>query len=188
MDSTQQFEFLHAFDKRVANHLRAHVLIDGIVTAVNDNFTCDITVNDTPYSNVPIKVLIGSQASIYEIPVVGTHCLVKWRDGHRQLPQIDSFDQISDYYIQPINNLFISSKQIQFNDGSNGGLPLSPNVSDRLNKIENAYNDLVTKFNSHIHILALTSGTGTAAITANPENTTLTPTQPSDIENPDITQ
>lgn len=184
MDSTQQFEFLQAFDKRVANHLRASVLIDGIVTAVNDNFTCDITVQDVPFSQVPIKVLIGSQASIYEVPVVGSTCLIRWRDNHRQLPQIDSFDQVEDYYIEPKTNLFISAKKTQFNDGSNGGIPLSPNVSDRLNKIENLVNDLIIKYNTHIHPLT----TGTSSPTVTQETQTLTPTQPSDIENPDISQ
>lgn len=188
MNSTTQFQFLNALSKFVQNFMRASVLIDGIVTKVNDNFTCNITVQDVTFSQVPIKVLIGSQASIYEVPVVGSTCLVRWRDNNRGLPQIDSFDQVDKYYLQPVSKLFISAKKTQFNDGSNGGIPLSPNVSDRLNKIEDAYNDLVTKFNTHSHILTLTSGTGTAAPTTDQETTTLTPTEPGDIENPDISQ
>lgn len=188
MDSTSNFGFLEALTKFVQNHLRAHVLIDGIVTVVNDNFTVDITVNDVTYSNVPTKVVIGSQASIYEIPVVNTTCLVKWRDGHRQLPQIDSFDQVDQYYLQPVTNLFISAKNTVFNGGNNGGLVLVNDLVDRMNLIENAYNDLTTKFNSHTHILALSSGTGTAAPTDNPETTTLTDTTADDIQSTVITQ
>lgn len=184
MDSNTNFAFLQALTKFVQNHLRSSVLIDGIVIAVNDNFTCDITIQEVTYSNVPIKVLIGSQASIYEVPVVGSTCLVRWRDNNRGLPQIDSFDQVDKYYIQPITDLFISAKQIQFNKGENGGLPLSPNVSDRLNKIENLVNDLIIKYNTHIHPLT----TGTSSPTVTQETQTLTPTQPRDIENPDISQ
>lgn len=188
MDSTTQFAFLNSLEKFVKNFLRATVLIDGIVTNVNDNFTCDITVQEVPYTNVPVKVVIGSQASIYEIPVIGTTCLVRWRDNHRQLPQIDSFDEVDKYYIQPVSNLYISAPQIQFNGGDNGGLVLVNDLVDRMNLIENAYNDLVTKFNEHTHILALTAGTGTAAITATPETTILSDTTASDIENGAITQ
>src|SRR5579859_2541695 len=174
--STTQFGFIQALTKFIQNHLRATVLIDGIVTAVNDNFTVDITVSDVTYSQVPTKVLIGSQSSIFEMPVIGTTCLVRWRDNHRGLPQIDSFDKVDGYYIQPVSNLFISAKKTQFNDGKNGGLVLVNDLVDRMNLIENAYNDLVEKFNSHTHILALTSGTGTAAPTAAPETTVLTDT------------
>lgn len=189
MDSTTQFAFLNALEKFVKNFLRAHVLIDGMVTAVNDNFTCDITVQDVPYSQVPIKVLIGSQASVYEIPVVGTTCLVKWRDGSRQLPQIDSFDQVDTYYLQPVTDLFISAKQTQFNDGKSGGLVLVNPLVEKVNNIENLLNNLITQYNAHTHLLTLTSGTGTAAPTLTQETGTIAPiTKASDIESTVITQ
>lgn len=188
MESTSNFGFLQALTKFVQNHLRAHVLIDGIVTEVNDNFTVDITVNDVAFSNVPTKVVIGSQASIFEIPVVGSICLVKWRDGNRSLPQIDSFNHVDKYYIQPVSNLFISAKAIQFNKGDQGGLVLVNDLVDRINLIENAYNNLVTKFNEHSHILALSSGTGTAAPTTDTETTVLTDTTADDIQSTVITQ
>lgn len=195
MDSTTQFEFLQALTKFVQNHMRSSVLIDGLVTAVNDNFTCDITVQDVTFSNVPVKVLIGSQSSIYEVPVVGTTCLVRWRDNHRQLPQIDSFDQVDHYYISvndfdvAVKNTFkISANLTQFNGGENGGMVLVNDLVDRMNLIENAYNDLVTKFNAHSHILTLTSGTGTAAPTLSPETTVLTDTTADDIQSTVITQ
>ncbi len=91
-ETTDDFAFPRALSKMIKNFLRAHVLIDGVVTAVNDNFTVDLTIQEITYSNVPTKILIGSQASIYEIPVIGSACLVKWRDGNRGLPQVDSFD------------------------------------------------------------------------------------------------
>ncbi len=188
MDSATSFSFIRSLEKFISNRLRAFVLIDGIVTAVNDDFTVDITVNEVAFTSVPTSVLKGSQATIFEVPVVGSHCLVKWRDGHRGLPQIDSFAVVDKYYIQPVSNLFISANQIQFNDGSNGGIPLSPSVSQRLNNIENFINNFVPIYNSHVHVLTLTSGTGTAAPTTSTETNTLTPTQPSDIENQNITQ
>lgn len=189
MESTTQFAFLNALTKFVQNHLRAHVLIDGIVTAVNDDFTCDITVQNVPYSSVPIKVLKGSQASIYEIPVINTKCLVKWRDGNRGLPQIDSFDKVEDYYVEPKTNLFISAKKTEFNGGENGGMVLVNPLVTKVNNIENLLNNLITQYNSHTHILTLTSGTGTAAETLSQEAGEINPiTKASDIESTVITQ
>ncbi len=85
------------------------------------------------------------------------------------------------------------NKQI-FNDGKYGGIPRIVNPDDsnssllkKINNLENLVNDLTSKFNTHTHILTLTSGTGTAAPTANPETTVLTPTVQKDIENPNIT-
>ena len=77
---------------------------------------------------------------------------------------------------------------MQFNDGSNGGLVEVIKLTQKLNNLENLVNDLVAKFNSHTHILTLTSGTGTAAPTTTIESSTLTPTQRGDIENTKITQ
>jgi hypothetical protein len=184
MSSTNSADLLlnDAFEKFVKNVCRHYVVIDGVVDAYNeDDFTCDVKIQDTLWTSIPICVLVGSQASFFPIPVIGTNCLVGWRDGSKMLPQIIQFDQIEQLNIN-------CQKVVQFNNGENGGIPLSPNVSDRLNKIENAYNDLVEKFNAHSHILTLTSGTGTAAPTTDQETTTLTPTQPSDIENNSITQ
>jgi hypothetical protein len=189
MDSTTSFSFLRALNKFVENKLRATVLIDGIVTAVNNDFTVDITINEVTYSNVTTSVLKGSQATIFEIPVIGSHCLVKWRDNHRGLPQIDSFDQVSDYYIQPINNLFISAKNTQFNDGNNGGLVLVNPLVTKINALENLVNNLIQQYNGHTHILALSSGTGTAAATVSQETGMINPvTKASDIQSTVITQ
>lgn len=157
------------------------MLIDGTVTAINDDFTVDVLLQGTTYSSVPTKVLMGSQASIYEVPVLNSACLVKFRDGNRGLPQIDSFDQV--------DKLLINCQSlVEFNGGDKGGIPLSPNVSQRLNNIENFINTFIPIYNNHTHILALTSGTGTAAITVSQETGTLIPTKPSDIENTKITQ
>lgn len=129
------FELGRALNKWLKNSLRALVLIDGIVTAVNDNFTCDITIQTVPYTNVPIKVLVGTQASVYPIPVINTKCLVTFRDGNRALPQIVDFDQI--------DKLYIKTNLTQFNDGSNGGMVLVNDLVDRLNLIEKQMNTIL---------------------------------------------
>lgn len=68
--------------------------------------------------------------------------------------------------------LFSKVDSVEINGNEFDGLVKVKELTDRLNALENA-------FNVHTHILALTSGTGTAAPPANQ----LTPTIQSDIEN-----
>lgn len=75
----------------------------------------------------------------------------------------------------------------QFNDGALGGLVKVIDLTTKLNNLENKVNALLSAFNSHTHILTLTSGTGTAAPTVAPVAGTLTPTVRGDIEDTKIT-
>jgi hypothetical protein len=75
----------------------------------------------------------------------------------------------------------------QFNDGSLGGLVKIIDLTTKLNNLENKVNALLSAFNTHTHILTLTSGTGTAAPTTSPVTGTLTPTVRGDIEDTKIT-
>ena len=84
--------------------------------------------------------------------------------------------------------LLIEDGLITLNNGSLGGLVKLNDLVNRLNLIENKVNSLIGKYNSHTHILTLSTGTGTAAPTATTEAGTLTPTQPQDIENDKIIQ
>ena len=76
--------------------------------------------------------------------------------------------------------------QIYLNGDNEGGLVKVQDLVDRLNDIKNVVNDLITKFNSHTHILTLTSGTGTAAPTVSPETNTVPNTTVSQLENTKI--
>lgn len=182
MTSDSSLQLARSLVKFVKNICRAYVLIDGTIIKVNDNFTVDIKVQGTTISNVPTKVLIGSQASIYEIPVINTKCLVKWRDGNRGLPQIDSFDQVDKLLIN-------CASLVEFNGGDNGGMVLVNNLVTKVNNLENLLNNLISLYNAHTHLLTLTSGTGTAAPTASHENGSISPiTKASDLENTKITQ
>jgi hypothetical protein len=86
------------------------------------------------------------------------------------------------------SQLIVQDGLFEFNKGElNGLVKLSPLIQ-KLNNLENAFNDLASKFNTHTHILALSAGTGTAAQTAAPETTVLTETQQADLENTKIKQ
>lgn len=185
MDETNSADLLlnDAFEKFVKNVTRHYVLIDGTVEAYNeDNNTCDILIQNTLWTSVPIAVLTGAQASFYPIPVIGTNCTVTWRDGHKSLPQIVQFDQIDTLKIN-------CATLVEFNNGQNGGMVLVNDLVTKLNNLENLVNNFITEYNAHVHILTLTSGTGTAAPTENQETGMIDPiTKAADLASTVITQ
>lgn len=168
--------FAATIEKFVKNILRAYVIVDGVVEEVNDDYTCDVTIQGTLYTSVPIAVLIGDMASFYPIPIVDTTCLITFRDGNRGLPQIIAFDQI--------DTLKVNCKTlVEFNGGENGGLPLSPNLVTRLNKIEAQQNQILDILKS-IDIAATPFPFAPLFSGVND----LTPTKQSDIQSTVITQ
>lgn len=72
---------------------------------------------------------------------------------------------------------------IRFNGGDNDGMVLVNGLVTRLNAIEDKLNSLIGKYNTHIH--PATSGT-TSPTTS--QESTITPTNKSDVENTKITQ
>lgn len=176
MESDSSLLFAKALTKFVKNILRAYVILDGVVDNVNDNFTCDITVQDIPYTNVPVSVLIGAQASLYQIPVVGTKCTVTFRDGSRSLPQILEFDQVDTWKIN-------CKTLVEFNGGAEGGMVLVKKLVTQMNKIESQQNQILTLLKA-INVAA--TPFPFAPIFSGVNN--LTPTQETQIENTKITQ
>lgn len=112
------------------------------------------------------------------IPVLGSTVIV-CHSGNNT-PFIILFSAIQKIILVGVSGL-------QFQGGELGGLVEVQPLTTKLNSLENLVNDLVSKFNSHTHILTLTTGTGTAAPTSTQETTVLTPTVRADIENTAIT-
>lgn len=169
------FELSRAMNKWLKNSLRAFVTIDAVVTAVNADFTCDIAIQTVPYTGVPIKVLVGTQASVYPVPVINSKCLVTFRDGNRALPQIVDFDQV--------DKLYIKTNLTQFNDGDKGGLVLVNDLVTRMNLIENQQNTILQTLKG---ITIASTPFPFAPVFAAINN--LQPTTAGEIENPLITQ
>jgi hypothetical protein len=173
-------------------------------TQLNDKvrlYAASVVSVDEP-TRTCVVTTISSQGSM---TIENVQLMASLDDGILLLPAVDSTVIVSySTYNQPFISLFselqkvllivgssilsIKDGIIQFNDGSNGGLVEVIKLTTKLNNLENLVNDLVSKYNTHTHILTLTSGTGTAAPTAAPESTVITPTQRSDIENTLIKQ
>lgn len=132
-----------------------------------------------------VQLMAAVDDGFFLIPSIDSTVFVVY--SKRVLPTILLFSQIDQaIIIAGSTTVTIKDGSLQFNDGSFGGLIKIEDLVKKLNNIEKLVNDLVTKFNSHTHILTLSSGTGTAAPTVTQEGQTLTPTQKEDIENSTI--
>lgn len=115
-------------------------------------------------------------------------------DGCLILPSVDStIVVLFSEQVAPIALMYSEVDRITWLGGEYDGVPIVSHPTDvnkgvlkRLNNIEDLLNDLISKYNTHTHILTLTVGTGTAAPTLTQETSVLTPTQQADIEHPNI--
>jgi hypothetical protein len=100
----------------VKNELMGCGCVLGTIASVDTSkFTCVVTVGDNTHSNVPLRVLIGSQASVIEIPVVNSNCEIIFRDAKFNQPQLLFVDQV--------DQLLINCKTlVQYNGGLLGGM------------------------------------------------------------------
>lgn len=108
-------------------------------------------------------------------------------DGVFVVPAVDStvcviVSDAADPYVSQFSEV----DKIILKGGDYGGLVRVKELTTKLNNLEKAYNDLVQKFNTHVHP-GVQSGGSSTATTATPETKVLIVTQRKDIENESIT-
>jgi hypothetical protein len=130
MDSEEK-QIIDGFIKWAKNITKGSILFEGTIKSVDETkFNCVVTVSgnsvNTDILNVPLKVLIGSQASVIEIPAVGSDCTVCYRDNNIQRPQLVAVDK-SDKLLIKIGNdsdgyqtLQVTKDGFVFNGGTHG--------------------------------------------------------------------
>jgi hypothetical protein len=99
--------------------------------------------------------------------------------------------QVGDSGLTIWNSAQNGKQEIQFNDGSYGGLIQIQPLVDKLNALEKSLNDLIDSFNQHTHSVGGVMG-GIASVTSLVPSSLNTgkinpTTQKSDLENPLIT-
>jgi hypothetical protein len=151
--------------------------IDGVDLSTR-SCTCIPLGEKTSSALTGVQLMAAVDDGLLIEPVVGSTVIVCY--SKRNVPYVAMFSEISKVTLITVNG-------IQLQLGEFGGLVKVIELTEKINNLEIAYNSLVEKFNTHTHILALTTGTGTAAITAEPEVTILTLTAREEIENDSIT-
>lgn len=178
-------ELTSALYNLVKKITRSAVTIDATVMTVDETkFVCDVEISNTDgvpttFFEVPLRVLIGSQASVIEIPKIGTKCLICFRDGNINLPQIVS--------IHEALKILVICDNIVFNNGTLGGMVKVNDLVTRMNTIEKDINALKAAFSSWI-VVPNDGGAALKSAAATWSGQQLTLTQNSMVENPKIKQ
>lgn len=131
---------------------KACVIIDGIITDVDENsFTCTVKIKDKDFNgkeiasyhaNVPLKVLIGSQASLIEIPEINTNCLLTFKDKNIERPQLLFIHECSKIIIKVGGQTVeYSTDGIVFNKSKTGAVK-----ADELKLQSNKDKDIIDTF------------------------------------------
>ena len=155
-------------------------IADCIVSSVDiASRTCVCTpLNDTSVADIQgVRFQSTVDDGVILQPAVGSRVTVLL--SIRVDPLIVSYSQLDE--------VFIVAPQVQFNKGQLGGMVKVIDLTTKLNNLENLVNDLIIKFNTHLHS-GVTTGPGTSAITTILETGTLTRTLRMDIENTAIIQ
>ena len=139
--------------------------------------TCSCTVVEgTTEIELPTVYLMAViDDGVLIIPTVGS--TVRIIMSQNLDPFICQYSQIDTAILQ-------SAVKIQLNDGSYNGLVKVADLVTKINAIENLLNDLILKYNTHIH----PATAGTTSPTATLETSNITPiTQQADLENTTVT-
>lgn len=116
------------------------------------------------------------------IPTIGSTVLVTYSKYND--PFVSMFSDIDRIFLVGDNAAVdITGNTVTLNDGSFGGLVKVMDLVAKLNNLENLVNDLVTKYNLHVHPVS-----GASTLVPNvPETGTLTPTIQDELENKKVT-
>ena len=92
--SEKDLRMKSALEALIGASKRGVIIVDGTISDVSEtSYTCTVSVGKAQFFKVPLRVLINSKASICEIPANGSTCLMTFRDGNIQRPQIFSIDK-----------------------------------------------------------------------------------------------
>lgn len=146
--------------------------------------TCDCSPIDGRADILGVRLVADDKKGFLVIPKDGSIVLVSMLND--SAGYIAMFSEIDKILIE-INDtsIEITDGAIKFNDGAFDGLVKVADLTEKLNNLENAFNQHLLLYNAHTHA-GVTAGASVTAIPA-PDTQTLTPTTQSEIENETIT-
>lgn len=162
------------------------------VTSVDEaNRTCNAT-TVTGVSGIEIKdvmLMAALDDGLLLTPAVDSNILVI--KSEKVPPYAIMYSELTKVSaIVGDNNVEITSDGIQLSGNTFGGLIKIQELVTKINRLESKVDDLITKYNSHIHITTATVGAtptpGVIAPTTTSETPIGTQTQKSDLENETI--
>jgi hypothetical protein len=154
--------------KEIAGYQQERNLFAKVVSVDLSAKTCKVNTLEDEMDIFDVRLIANSGDGLFIFPsidsIVGV-CMINEIEGYVSLySQIDS---------------------IQYGDGSFEGMVKVPELTSKLNALEDKVNDMISVFNSHIH-----TATGSTAPTTPPttnQSPTISVTSQSEIENDKIT-
>jgi hypothetical protein len=187
----------------------------GIIQSVDEqNDTCVVLYEGVEYADVPLKS-ISDKSNFVVYPSVGTTCNIYFLMGMTENPRILDFQNCQkikistesetledgttqevsvtnidinadDIAVTCTNNVTINASSVIFNDGNNGGIPITKEVVTKLNRVEEDINTLKQAFSTWVPA-PMDGGAALKGATASWSSQQIQPlTQDSDIENIDV--
>lgn len=150
------------------------------VTAVDtQNYTCDVVTDDE--DELPGVLYKSAECGVVDVvfePAINSRVLIM------QLADSDEWVVLK---CGAVSNIFINAPQINFNNGSLGGLVKVADLVSKINVLENDINAIKTVFKSWV-IVPSDGGAALKTLAATWANATLTKTVKADLENTKIKQ
>jgi hypothetical protein len=186
-----QFAITSGLHRFVQSEMR-NTNTDCIIIGVDEStYSCTLQIQDTKYFNVPLRVLINSQASVVEIPKLKTNGIVCFLDNNHSRPKLLEIHEVEKLLLKiGDSTLEITTKTFTFNGGENDGFVKVKELTEKLNNLEIVLNNFISSYNSHKHtVFALPNPLLVplpTAITANLVTEKLIKTKQTELENTKI--
>ena len=172
-------QYLNNLIKRFVDDENYYSKICTVLSVDDENRTCEVEPIDgtVEYDEARLQAEIAGSVGIYLKPKVGSFVVVDF--STRDLPIIVQTSDVDDIDIVANTSIKVECNDVSFNGGQNNGLVIVGKLVEKLNNLENKYNQLIALYNAHTHPV---SGT-VAGPTTNLVTSALAPTLQTEIEN-----
>lgn len=165
------------------NELLSGTVVAGSVSESAMTCTVRIMMLDEDVPGVLLNVTENNVKGFIPLPADDSNVWMGWIDGELCVLKC----AVAKKVLVDVGQVLITCNDVQFNGGANDGLVKIKDLVSRLNKVESALSDLISKYNTHIHTTTATIGAGSALGVIAPTTSTsakvVTQTAQSDIEN-----
>lgn len=177
-------EILEQFVKGQLDRENFYSITGKAVNVNEDDRTCDLEPieDEATREGIRLQAAISGTNGFVLIPKENSFIVVSFFDSRTGFVSLTS----------ELEKIIWDVELTQINGGNNGGLINIEPLVDKITQLEEALNNHITIFNSHIHITTATVGTGPPGVIApttpgDTTNTIVPTTQKSDLEDIQVT-
>lgn len=178
-------EIIRLAIEAIIKNMTINGIVWGVASEITDT-TCTIKQDGRPdIENVILNAFEEVEDSYFTVvPKDGSIVLAGIIEGENHKAVVLKCTEVAKIIWKCGDKPFtFDDKEMIIHGGSNGGLPISGNVVERLNKLENFVNQFVTIYNTHTHPYVNVAAPATTSVSTGVVSGTLLSTAVKDIEN-----